>query len=285
MPKVSVLFPVYNTKEEYLRAAMESILNQTFKDFEFLIINDASSDENVEKVVKSYTDQRIRYFLNEQNLGISKTRNKLMDLAQGEYFAVMDHDDVSMPERLAKQVEFLDTHLDVGVLSGQYEKLPSGKLAQKPIHDREIKLALMRDCAILHSASILRKSVMKEYGVQYEEEFSPAEDYALWCRLSPHTKFHNLPDILLQYREHAENTSKIQNKKMEEATLAIYAFLQAENPALYNLFLLKTTRTTRYRLWGLTIVKAVTYKNQTQVLLFGRVPLFSAKQSVKLKEK
>lgn len=284
MPKVSVLFPVYNTKEEYLRVALESILNQTYRDFEFLIINDASSDENTEKVIKSYTDERIRYIVNEQNIGISGTRNKLINLARGEYLAVMDHDDISMPERLEKQVAFLDENPDVGVLGGQYEKLPGGKLGKKPLYDKEIKLALMRDCAILHSASMLRKSALVNNSICYEKEFSPAEDYALWCRLSPYTRFHNLPDVLLQYRDHEENTSKIQSKKMEEATLAIYAFLQVENPVLYNLFLLKATRTIRYRFLGLTFIKVVTKKAETKVMLFGRIPLLTVKQSVKLKE-
>ena len=90
MPKISVLFPTYNTKEEYLREAMESVLNQTFSDFEFIIVDDCSPDPNVEKVVKSYTDPRIRFYRNERNLGISATRNKLIDLASGEYLAVMD---------------------------------------------------------------------------------------------------------------------------------------------------------------------------------------------------
>ena len=81
MPKISVLFPTYNTREEYLREAIESVLRQTFADFEFIILDDCSPDPNVEKVVKSYTDPRIRFYKNEQNMGISKTRNKLIELA------------------------------------------------------------------------------------------------------------------------------------------------------------------------------------------------------------
>lgn len=284
MPKVSVLFPVYNTEEAYLRAALESVLNQTFKDFEFLIIDDASADENVAKVINSYADQRIRFFRNERNLGISKTRNKLMELAQGEYLAVMDHDDVAMPERFEKQVAFLDTHLDVGVVGGQYIKLPSGKQSNKPTNDKEIKLALMRACAVLHPTSMLRKSVLEEHNICYEEEFSPAEDYALWCHLSLYTKFHNLPDILLHYRNHVQNTYKIQNIKMAEATLAIYAFIQTENPALYNLFLLKATTTFRCRVLGLSILKIIAWRSQIKVLLFGIVPLLTIKRTTKLKE-
>ena len=94
MPKVSVLLPVYNTPALYLRECIDSILSQTFKDFELIIVNDGSADQNVERVIKSYEDPRIRYYLNEKNLGISETRNRLIDLSQGEYLAVHDHDDV-----------------------------------------------------------------------------------------------------------------------------------------------------------------------------------------------
>ena len=115
-PKVSVLMPVYNTKEAYLRTAIESILKQTFTDFEFLIMNDNSTDKNVEKVILSYKDPRISYSKNNKNLGISGARNKLVDMAHGEYLAIMDHDDESLPERFQKQVDFLDAHPDVGVV-------------------------------------------------------------------------------------------------------------------------------------------------------------------------
>ena len=107
MPKVSVLMAVYNTKEQYLREAIESVLAQTFKDFEFILLDDASSDINVKKTIESYSDKRIKYLCNEVNLGIADTRNKLIDLANGEYLAVMDHDDVSLPMRLQKEVDYL----------------------------------------------------------------------------------------------------------------------------------------------------------------------------------
>ena len=102
IPKVSVLMPVYNTQSEHLHEAIDSILAQTFRDFEFLILNDCSTDPQVEEVVKSYSDPRIVYAVNERNLGISGARNRLLDMAQGEYLVVMDHDDISLPERFEK---------------------------------------------------------------------------------------------------------------------------------------------------------------------------------------
>ena len=103
MVKVSVLMPVYKTPEKYLRAAIESILQQTFTDFEFLILDDYPLD-NRQKIVASYADKRIKYFENSQNMGISASRNKLIDMAKGEYLAVFDHDDISLPQRLEKEV-------------------------------------------------------------------------------------------------------------------------------------------------------------------------------------
>lgn len=115
MPKVSVLMPVYQTDEAYLRQAIQSILNQTFSDFELLILDDCPSNSR-EQIVRSFTDLRIRYQKNPKNLGISATRNRLLDLAKGDYFAVMDHDDIAMPTRLACQVRVLDNNPDIGVV-------------------------------------------------------------------------------------------------------------------------------------------------------------------------
>ena len=140
MTKISVLMPVYNTPENYLREAVESILAQTCADFEFLILNDASTDDNVEKVINSYDDKRIRYWQNDRNLGISLSRNKLIGLSRGEYLAVFDHDDVSLPERLEKQAAFLDAHPEVGVVGCWYRILGTeNKVSRFPAEDAEIK--------------------------------------------------------------------------------------------------------------------------------------------------
>ena len=112
MPKVSVLMPVYNTKEEFLRESIESILHQTFQEFELIILDDGSSND-VESIVRTYKDTRIGFYKNEQNLGVAKTRNKLLDLAKGEYCAFQDADDISLPERLEKQVKFLDENREI----------------------------------------------------------------------------------------------------------------------------------------------------------------------------
>lgn len=285
MPKISVLFPTYNTKEEHLREAMESVLNQTFSDFEFIVLDDCSPDANVEKVVKSYTDPRIRFYRNERNLGISQTRNKLIDLASGEYLAVMDHDDVSLPERFEKEAAYLDAYPDVGVVSCKAEKFPHGGLTRNPENDKEIKLAMMRSCAITHSACMIRKSVLADNNIRYEEEYSPSEDYALYIRLMPKTKFHNLPEVLFRYRWHADNTSHKQRDKMRAATFALHALVKTEHPALYNEFLLRATHVSRVRLFGfIPIFKVETHGCRTKVYLFEKLLLLSFKSSAKLQE-
>lgn len=285
MPKISVLFPTYNTKEEYLREAIESVLNQTFSDFEFIVLDDCSPDPNVEKVVKSYTDPRLRFYRNERNLGISATRNKLIDLASGEYLAVMDHDDVSLPERFEKEAAYLDAHPDVGLVSCQAERFPCGGLMKNPENDKEIKLAMMSGCPIIHSACMIRKSVLTDNAIRYEEEFSPSEDYALYVRLMKITKVHNLPEVLFRYRSHTTNTSILQADKMRRATLAVRALMQAEMPVLYNEFMQRATHSIRIRLFGfIPVLKIETRGCKTKVYLFNKLPLLNVKRSVKLQE-
>lgn len=285
MPKVSVLMPVYKTNEKYLSEAILSILNQTFTDFEFLILDDCPEDSR-EDVVRLYDDKRIKYFKNETNLGITKSRNKLIDMAKGEYLAIFDHDDISLPERLKKQVEYLDSHLDVGVVGCKIKTLIRQKVSKNPTNDVDIKLALMRICAVSHSAAMIRKSVLIKNKICYEEEFSPSEDYALWCRLIPFTKFHNLDEVLFHYRDHNENTTHKQKDKMYKTALAIWAFVKNDNPTLYNEFLLKAKETTRIRLFGfLPFLTIVRQANRVKVFIFEKIPLFSIKSVIKLQER
>lgn len=208
MPKVTVLMPVYNTKEEYLRETMDSILGQTFTDFEFLIINDASTDKRVREVVLSYDDARIVYVENEKNLGISESSNKGISLAKGEYIARQDHDDISLPTRLEKEVRYLDEHPDVGVCSCWFEMFPKKKITKYPYKNNDIKeMLFLSGDPICHPASMIRKSVLTENNVWYKDEYRYAEDYALWVDLADKTNFYNLPEILFKYRWSGENAS------------------------------------------------------------------------------
>ena len=276
--------PIWNTPEAYLREAMESILNQTYKDFEFLILNDSPDNTKLDEIVASYGDARVRYVRNERNMGITPSRNKLLRMAQGEYIAIFDHDDISLPERLEKQVDYLDAHPEVGVLSCGVRELPAGKEVHYPREDAEIRMGLMWGCMITHSAAMLRKSVLEESGLCYEEEFSPSEDYALWCRLIPHTRFYNMDDVLFCYRKHRDNTSKHQAERMKNATFAIRAFAAAENPALYQEYLMRAEHVERIKLFGvLPLLKRVRCGLRERVYLFDFILLYTSKRVIKMK--
>ncbi len=281
-PRVSVLLPLYNTKEEHLRECIESILAQTFSDFELIIVNDSPDNSQLDTIVSSYQDERIRYYRNSKNRGISATRNKMLDLAQGEYLAVMDHDDICMPTRFEKQVEYLDTHPHTGVLGTQAASIPAGKVLQTPEYDIEIKLGLMWGCFIIHPTAMIRSSVLKKAGVRYESHYSPAEDHALFCRLIPHTSFHNLQEELLTYRVHKTNTTKTQGHQMRVSAEAVRVLAEQTAPSLYKEYTMTAQQITRIKLFGIIpLLKVVKFGYTQTVYLFGTIPLYSTRTSIK----
>ena len=237
MPKISVLMPVYNTNLTYLQEAINSILQQSEPDFEFLILNDSPDNKELENFILSFDDQRIKYLKNEKNMGISVSRNKLIDLASGKYLATMDHDDISMPERFKKEADYLDAHPQTGVVSSWYQRMGKNKIVKFPSDNQIISIYLTDDSYISHSASMIRKSVLDENNIRYESEFTPAEDYALWYRLIGKTEFHNIPEVLFLYRKHENQTSKLQTGKMYMMRDKIRNLVRAEHPDLYENFL------------------------------------------------
>lgn len=278
MVRVSVLMPVYRTNEEYLREAISSILAQTYSDFEFLILDDCPEDDR-ELIVKSYKDRRIKYLRNETNMGISESRNKLVDMARGEYLAVMDHDDVSLPERLEKQVNYLDAHPDVGVVGCWTDVFPDNKGLYFPSDDFKIKSLMMNICAVVHPSSMLRKSVLIENKIRYEKEYSPAKDYKLWCSLMEFTRFYNISEVLFRYRSHDHRTSVLQKKTMREVTEEIHAIMRNKYPAFFAYY-----TNTRKRVWCIRLFKLVPFltvtlkNNKYSVYLFGKIPLLGMKE-------
>lgn len=212
--------PVYNTPEEYLREAIESILTQTFKNFELILVNDGSTN-NVEEVILSYADPRIVYVRNSHNLQLVTTLNKGLALCHGEYIARLDADDIALPTRLEKQVLFLDEHADIGLVATAYECIPKRGEWQGPRLHSEIKEALLFEgCALAHSSVMFRRCL----GVQYGHEYLHCEDYALWLDLLDKTKMEIIPEVLLTYRWHESNVS------------IIYADIQKENASRVRCF-------------------------------------------------
>ena len=283
MVKVSVLMPIYRTKEEFLREAIESILNQTYTDFEFLILDDCP-DDNRENIVLSYNDARIKYLKNDKNLGITPSRNKLINMANGEYLAVMDHDDISLAERFEKQVKYLDKYKDVGVIGSFIHKIIANKNITQPIEDDDIKSGLMMKCVITHPSSMIRKSVLSDNNIRYNEHYSPAEDYKLWCDLIDVTKFYNIPEVLFMYRDCKQNTTSSQSKKMEKATFEIWAENQIKHPELWQKFsTVQASFVSTIRLFNfIPFIKIKQNGRRKQILLFDFIPLLKIKNSVKV---
>lgn len=207
-PKVSVLTPLYNTPLEHLKQTIDSILSQTFTDFEFLLVNDSPENTELDKFIATYDDDRIRYIKNDKNIGLEASTNKLLDMARGEYVAIFDHDDISLPERLEKEVAYLDKHPKVGVCSAQFEVFGvQSWTSENPVSSDAIKKKLQTESCVSHTTAMFRKSVLDEHNIRYEKGFFPAASYRIVTRLALVTDLHNLPDVLLRYRMDGENTS------------------------------------------------------------------------------
>lgn len=217
-PKVSIIMPVYNAAK-YLDETINSILNQTYNDFEFLIIDDGSTDNSLE-ILYSYNDHRIKILKNEKNIGYVKTLNKLIDISKGEYIARQDNDDLSLPDRIEKQVLFLNKNKDVGVCgTNAFIFGKKTKMTRMPITDDEIKAYMIINNPMLHPTIMYRKSIFEVLNIgKYNEDLCPAEDYAMWFEISKKTKLANLPEPLLKYRWHENNTSQLKkNIQIEKA--------------------------------------------------------------------
>jgi len=207
-PIISVVMPVYNG-EKYLREAIDSILTQTYTDFEFIILNDGSID-STEEIILSYDDSRIVYVKNEKNLQIVKTLNKGIDLAKGEYIARMDADDISLPERFEKQMEFMEKNPDIDVCGTWYKTFGKNEYLHKlPVEHEQIKADLLFYCPLAHPTIMMKRSIFDTY--EYPDNFPKAEDYALWTKLVEYYKFSNIPICLLHYRLHSDQTGEIYN--------------------------------------------------------------------------
>jgi glycosyltransferase involved in cell wall biosynthesis len=207
-PRISLLVPVYNG-EKYLREALDSLLAQTFGDFELLVIDDGSTDSSAE-IVSSYQDPRVRLERNERNLGLIATLNRGLELARGEFIARMDCDDVSFPNRLERQIRFMEDNPEVGVAGTWFEKVRddgSSVMMKVPADDATIRFFMIFDNAFLHSSIIIRRNLLERFGLRFDADFPYAEDYEFWVRCARHTRIANIPEALLRYRDHSENTS------------------------------------------------------------------------------
>lgn len=215
MPKVSVLMPVYNTREDYLRSAIESILDQTFTDFEFIIINDGSTEIDPTPIVKSYKDSRIKYYKNSKNKGLVFTRNRLMALATGEFIAWMDSDDISLPHRLATQLKYFVNHPDVSIVGSWIRVFP---MPDKGGHQKENigVLDVLHGWPLNNPTVMWRRADIEKHELKYDDKFPVAEDYDFWSRAVRVLKIANVQEELLMYRRMGQNISVSRGEQMEK---------------------------------------------------------------------
>ena len=229
-PKISVIMPVYNC-DLYIREAIDSILNQTEMDFEFLILDDASTDQTV-SIIKNYNDSRIQLIEKPINTGYINSLNLGIELAKGRYIARMDGDDISFPERFAKQVKFLEANQDVNVCGSWFRFMGSDSIVELQENHDAIKIALLRGNCMAHPSVMMRKQALEMFSVVYDTTKEPAEDYDLWVRLALKGKLHNLQEVLLDYRIHSNQVSKKQSDKQKvfvlETKQNLFNFLELE---------------------------------------------------------
>jgi len=219
VPMVSVVMPVYNCAR-FLAAAIESILTQTFADFEFLIVDDGS-DDATPNIVADYArrDPRIRAFRNSHNEGIVVALNRGLDESRGHYIARMDGDDISLPDRLEKQVAWIDKKPDIDVLGAALTYIDA--------HSREIGLvrhctlekSILSQCPLLHPTVLIRRESLERHKLRYRQRYNCAEDYYLWLEMSRHGRFAALEEIVLRYRMSEGATRVRRLKKVLRATL------------------------------------------------------------------
>ena len=226
-PRVTMLMPAYNV-ERYIGRAIESVLNQTFTQFELLVIDDASTDGTLDVVDAFASDSRVRVVRQEQNRGRPSTRNHGLDIAEGEYVAFLDADDYCAPQRLAKQVAYLDTNPDIGGV-GSWKKWVdqdgtpvAAKMRRFPLEPDEVACKMIRECTLGQTSLMLRRAAIGNY--RYDPAFPYSEDYELWARMIEATRFANLKEPLTYYRRHTEQSISAHHGDQELATLQIYSY-------------------------------------------------------------
>lgn len=231
-PKVSILMPIYNTAS-YLKEAVDSILAQTYTDFELITLDDCSPD-NAQEILDHYSDERIVRYKGVTNRGLSNVLNVGLTMAKGEYIARMDSDDVSFPERLSTQIQFMEQHPEVDLCSCGMELFEArSEVWTRNADPRKVELEALFFSPILHASSLWRKDSFEKHGLIFDQDMVPAEDYDLWvrallCRLT----LVNMPQVLYRYRirpNQATSNSEACNAKVLEIRRK---YLQATLPAL-----------------------------------------------------
>jgi glycosyltransferase involved in cell wall biosynthesis len=232
-PTISVVMPVFNG-EKYLQEAIQSILDQSFRDFELIIVDDLSTDHSVE-VIKKFNDPRIKFYTNEQNQRISRTLNRGIQAASGKYIARMDQDDVALTNRLEVQKQFLDQNPKISIV-GSWTKIMSEEgivSDRKHVHytdPNELKFWFQFNCFLVHPSTFFRKEVWETLGGYAVDADRQPEDFDFWTMALHQFEMVNLPEVLLHYRESKKSMSRGNRddfeKHLEKIGTNYIAFLQ-----------------------------------------------------------
>lgn len=244
-PLVSVLIPCYNC-EEYVEEAVMSIVKQTYSNLEILVIDDGSTDNTgciLQGLAKK--DNRIKYIKNTTNLKLIKNLNKGLDLCKGKYIARMDADDISLPERIEKQVNFLEKHSEIGIV-GTYIQIFGVRKGvwRMDTSDKYIRAHLFCNTSFAHPTVMIRTSVLRDNCLYYKTEYPHAEDYKLWCDMAQYTKLANIPEVLLYYRINQTQVSNKFSKEQKETAQKIREGYINDFLAKRNIFIRFSTENT-----------------------------------------
>ncbi|WOZ36399.1 glycosyltransferase family 2 protein [Paenibacillus polymyxa] len=215
MPRASVILPVYNNAA-FVLEAIHSILAQTYTDFELIVIDDGSTDGST-FLISQISDPRVIRIFHNTNRGLIASLNEGLKKANGEYIVRMDSDDISTPDRLAVQIAFMDQNPLIDVCGAAFTSSNGGSIKVNPASHDEIKTWLLFHCCICHPAIIMRNSMIRRLGVQYDSNYPHAEDYELWNRLAFQVQMANIPINVLYYRQHNGQVSN-QHRAIQDAT-------------------------------------------------------------------
>jgi len=218
-PAISVIMPVYNAGA-FLKDAIDSILQQSFTDFEFFIIDDASTDNSV-VIIQYYTDKRIQFIQKPTNTGYTDSLNMAVQLAKGKYIARMDADDISLPERFKQQFQYMEEHPHTLLLGSAYKIIGTGTIIQLPLSCKEANVVSIMHSPVAHPTVMMRKDIFSEYKLFYNKKYEPAEDFDLWTRVLEIGLLENLPEPLLHYRHHQAQQSFSKYDKVIEVVSEI----------------------------------------------------------------
>lgn len=222
-PLISVVLSVYNA-EKYLVEAIKSILNQTFKDFEFIIINDGSTDKSLE-IIESYQkeDERI-ILISRENKGLIASLNEGIEKAKAKYIVRMDADDISLSTRFEEQVKIMEENQNIGlcgtsvIVFGNNIKSDVWKLSKD---DKTIKTELLFSSPLFHPTVIMRRDIILKYNLFYNKKFKHAEDFELWTRFAKYTKITNIQKPLFKYRILVDSITRAADKDVDRSVNSI----------------------------------------------------------------